>query len=144
MGGKKASIFDRSHFGGNLTFTRAADKQRYATGCEWRITPCRFLDTATMVLLNIRVDFVRLIRAIGWRPYANIVNRSAFVELVRKFYATFKFDLPIGYTVSTPSVIRFLLMGQEFHHSIPDFNLTFGFIDPTHADSHEYVEGAYD
>ncbi|XP_027081029.1 uncharacterized protein [Coffea arabica] len=137
-------ISDPAHFGGNLNFTRAADKQRYATCCERRITPYRYRNAATLDLLNIRVDFDRLIRAIGWRPYTYIVDRPAFVELVREFYAIFEFDLPTGYTVSTPNVIRFRLMGQEFHHSITDFNLALGFIDQAYVESREYTESAYD
>ncbi|XP_071902173.1 uncharacterized protein [Coffea arabica] len=137
-------ISDPTHFGSNLDFTNPADRQRYASCCERRIIPCRYRDTATLGLLNIRVDFDRLIEAIGWLPYPRILDRPAFVELVREFYATFEFNLPTGYTVSTPNVIRFRLMGQEFHHSITDFNLAFGFIDPAYAESREYIESACD
>ena len=94
-----------------MNLIRAADKQRYAACCERRIIPCQYRDAATLDLLNIRVDFDRLITAIGWRLYSYIVDRLAFVELVWEFYATFEFDLSSGYTVSTPNVIRFRLMG---------------------------------
>ena len=64
--------------------------------------------------------------------------------MVGQFYATFEFDLPRGYTVSTPNVIRFRLMGQEFHYSITDFNLVLDFIDQAYAESREYAESACD
>ena len=136
--------FDPAHFGGHLDFPKAADKRRYEAACERRIIPCRYRDPATLGLLNISVPFHDLIEAIGWRPYSRITDLPAFVELVREFYATFEFDLPTNYTVSTPDVIRFRLMGQEFHHSITDFNLAFGFIDPAYAESREYAESACD
>ena len=101
-------------------------------------------DAATMGILNIRVAFDRLITAIKWHPYANIVDYPAFVKLVKEFYVTFEFDLPTSYIVSTSNVIRFHLMGQEFHHSITDFNPAFDFIDWTYADSREYAKSACD
>lgn len=126
-------ISDPTHFEGNLNFTRAVDQRRYAICCERRITPFRYLDATTLGLLGIRVPFDRLIDGITWRPYSRIVDCPTFVELVREFYTTFEFTITTGYTVSTPDVIRFRLMGQEFHHSITDFNLAFGFIDPAYA-----------
>ena len=36
------------------------------------------------------------------------------------------------------------LMGQDFHHSITDFNLALGFINQAYADSREYAESACD
>ena len=81
--------------------------------------------------------------AIGWRPYLDIFQ-PAFVELTREFYTTFKFELPTRYTVATPDIIHFRLMGQEFNFSITQFNLAFGFITREYAETREYGESACD
>ena len=77
--------------------------------------------------------------AIGWRPYLDIFC-PAFVELTREFYATFEFELPSRFTLATPNVIRFRLMGREFNFSITEFNLAFGFITREYAETREYSE----
>lgn len=81
--------------------------------------------------------------AIGWRPYL-AVFQPAFVELTREFYSIFEFELPTRYTVETPNVIRFRLMGKEFNFSITQFNLAFGFITREYAVTREYAESACD
>ena len=66
--------------------------------------------------------------AIGWTRYAAIIL-PAFTELTWEFYATFKFNVPDEFSVTTPGVVRFRLMGKEFTQSITKFNLALGFID---------------
>ena len=77
------------------------------------------------------------------RPYL-AVFQPAFVELIREFYSTFEFELPARYTVETPDVIHFHLMGQEFSFSVTQFNLAFGFITREYAETREYGESACD
>ena len=96
-----------------------------------------------MDVLRIREEVERMFTAIGWRSYLDIFCPT-FVELVKEFYSTFEFDLPTGYTVDTPNVIHFRLMGQEFHFSITQFNLAFEFITREYAETREYTESGCD
>ena len=100
--------------------------------CKQRIIPCKCLDKIIMSALGIQEKVEWMFTAIGWGPYVEIFCPT-FVDLVRGFYSTFEFDLPTRYTVDTPNVIWFRLMGQEFNFSITQFNLTFGFIDREYA-----------
>ena len=70
-----------------------------------------------MIGLGIREEVDQMFTNIGWRPYRDIFC-PAFVELIREFYSTFEFELPTRYTVETPNIIHFRLMGQEFNFSI--------------------------
>mgnify|MGYP004712056229 CR=1 FL=1 len=102
--GKGVHISTPSPFESHLNYTRAADKQKYAQCCERWIIPCKCIDKFSIAALGVEEEIYQMFNAIGWRPFLNILC-PAFVELVRKFYATFEFDLPTGYTVITPNVI---------------------------------------
>ena len=52
--------------------------------------------------------------------------------------------MPTGYTVDTPNVIHFHLIGQEFNFPITQFNLAFGFITQEYVEIREYVESTCD
>ncbi|KAH9726990.1 hypothetical protein KPL70_008483 [Citrus sinensis] len=54
-------------------------------------------------------------------------------------YATFQFTMPDDFTLHTPDVIKFRLMGRNFSHSITDFNQALGFIDDDYSTSDEYL-----
>ena len=96
-----------------------------------------------MAFLGIQEEVERMYTAIGWRPYLAI-SQPAFVELTREFYSTFEFNLPARYTVETPNVIHFRLMGHEFDFSITQFNLAFGFVTREYSETREYAESAGD
>lgn len=136
-------ISSPSHFGGHLTFTRAADQKRYENCCKRSIIPCKFIHFPTLDALKITDSVRDMFAAIGWSKYFTI-QCPAFVELTREFYATFEFDLPHEYTVTTPNVVRFRLLGREFKQSLTDFNLAFGFIDRPYSESREYVDSICD
>ncbi|KAH9659131.1 hypothetical protein KPL70_023750 [Citrus sinensis] len=51
----------------------------------------------------------------------------------------FQFTMPNDFTLHTPDVIKFRLMGRNFSHSITDFNLALGFIDDDYSTSDEYL-----
>lgn len=78
-----------------------------------------------------------------WQNYA-YTRCSAFVELTKEFYATFKFELPNEFTANTLDVIRYRLMGTEFMQSITKFNLAMGFINRARSETNEYIDSAYD
>ena len=141
--GRGAQVDTPAHFGGHLTFTRPADQERYAKVCERRITPSKTWEKLTVMGLGIREEVEQMFTAIGWRSYLDILC-PAFVELTREFYSTFEFELPTRYTVDTPQVIHFRLMGREFNFSITQFNRAFGFITREYAGSREYAESACD
>ncbi|XP_071909384.1 uncharacterized protein [Coffea arabica] len=141
--GRGAQVDTPAHFGGHLTFTRPADQQRYAKVCERRIIPCKTWEKLTVMGLGIREELEQMFTAIGWLPYLDILC-PAFVELTREFYSTFEFEFPTRFTVETPNVIRFRLMGREFNFSITQFNLAFGFITREYAETREYGESACD
>ena len=124
-----------------MTFTKVVHKERYAAVCTRKIIPCKFIHVSTLDLLNIRDEVTRRIAAIGWTNYASIVL-PAFTELTWEFYATFEFNIPDEFSVTTPDVVRFRLMGKEFKQSITKFNLAFGFIDILYSQSAEYMASA--
>ena len=78
--------------------------------------------------MNVKDNFDSLIDKIGLRKFVD-VDCLGYVELIRKFYATFQFNIPNDSTLHTPDVIKFTLMGQNFSRSITNFNLALGFID---------------
>ena len=131
-------IFSLTYFGGHLTFTRAADRERYAAACTRKLIPYKYIHDPTLDLLNIRDVFARQLAAIGWIRYVAIIL-SAFTELTWDFYATFEFNIPDEFSVTTPGVVRFRLMGREFTQSITEFNLALGFIDIPYSQSEEYM-----
>lgn len=140
---KEVNISSPSHFGGHLTFTKVADKERYKVCCERRIIPCKFIHDSTLDTLNIKDEVTRRITTIGWTNYT-VIALPAFIDLTWEFYATFEFNLPAEFSMMTPNFIRYCLMGKEFQQSIIEFYLAFGFIDMPYSQSLEYVENACD
>ena len=87
--------------------------------------------------MNVNDNFDFLIDKIGLRKFVD-VDCLSYVELIREFYATFQFNVPNDFTLHTPDVIKFRLMGRNFSHSITDFNLALRFIDDDYSSSDAY------
>ncbi|CAI9768030.1 unnamed protein product [Fraxinus pennsylvanica] len=67
-----------------------------------------------------------------------------YIELVREFYTTFEFKKPAEFTLSSPKVVQFRLIGKEFKFSITEFNAAFGFINEEYAVTDEYLNSPCD
>ena len=96
-----------------------------------------------MDTLNITAAVIKLIANIRWQNYFSITC-PAYIELVREFYTTFKFTKPINFTLNSPGVVKFRLMGKDFKLSITEFNIAFGFITEEYAKSDEYLNSTCD
>ena len=73
-------ISSPTYFGGHLTFTRAADKEQYASACTRKIIPCKYIHGPTLDLLNFSDEVTKHLADISWTRYAAIIL-SAFTEL---------------------------------------------------------------
>lgn len=143
--GKGLKIFppSESDLNGNLTFTKKTETDRYRALCSKQIIPCKSIHHPTLEILGIKSDMVELIQNIGWESYFSITS-PAYIELVREFYTTYEFVKPDNFTLSTPGVVRFRLLGRTFKFSITEFNLAFGFITEAFSHSDDYLNSACD
>ncbi|KAH9741368.1 Endonuclease [Citrus sinensis] len=138
--GKGMSVLPlaESNLGGCLAFATQQEKERYKDISTRKILPAKYIHYPTLEKLNVKDNFDSLIDKIGLRKFVD-VDCLGYVELIREFYATFQFTMPNDFTLHTPDVIKFRLMGQNFSHSITDFNLALGFIDDDYSTSDEYL-----
>ena len=63
--------------------------------------------------MDVKDNFDSLIDKIGLRKFVD-VDCLGYVELIREFYATFQFNIPNDFTLHTPDVLKFRLMGRNF------------------------------
>ncbi|KAH9751265.1 hypothetical protein KPL71_014224 [Citrus sinensis] len=138
--GKGMSVLplEESNLGGCLAFASQQEKERYKDISTRKILPAKYIHYPTLEKLNVKDNFDSLIDKIGLRKFVD-VDCLGYVELIREFYATFQFTMPNDFTLHTPDVIKFRLMGRNFSHSITDFNLALGFIDDDYSTSDEYL-----
>ncbi|KAH9782757.1 hypothetical protein KPL71_009045 [Citrus sinensis] len=138
--GKGMSVLPlaESNLGGCLAFATQQEKERYKDISTRKILPAKYIHYPTLEKLNVKDNFDSLIDKIGLRKFVD-VDCLGYVELIREFYATFQFTMPNDFTLHTPEVIKFRLMGRNFSHSITDFNLALGFIDDDYSTSDEYL-----
>lgn len=54
----------------------------------------------------------KFFHSISWENYF-VVDISAYIELIREFYITFKFYKPLQFTLHTPNLIFYRLRGQH-------------------------------
>ena len=127
-----------SNLGGCLAFATQQEKERYKDISTRKILPAKYIHYPTLEKLNVKDNFDSLIDKIGLRKFVD-VDCLGYVELIREFYATFQFTMPNDFTLYTPDVIKFRLMGRNFSHSITDFNLALGFIDDDYSSSDAYL-----
>ncbi|KAH9716328.1 hypothetical protein KPL71_021425 [Citrus sinensis] len=138
--GKGISVLPlaESNLGGCLTFTPQQEKERYKDISKRKILPAKYIHYPTLEKLNVKDNFDYLIDKIGLRKFVD-VDCLGYVELIREFYATFQFNIPNDFTLHTPNVIKFKLMGRNFSQSITDFNLALGFINDDYSSSDAYL-----
>ncbi|KAH9784028.1 hypothetical protein KPL71_009511 [Citrus sinensis] len=138
--GKGMSVLPlaESNLEGCLAFVIQQEKERYKDISTRKILPAKYIHYPTLEKLNVKDNFDSLIDKIGLRKFVD-VDCLGYVELIREFYATFQFNMPNDFTLHTPNVIKFRLMGQNFSHSITDFNLALGFIDDDYSSSDAYL-----
>ncbi|KAH9779128.1 hypothetical protein KPL71_007608 [Citrus sinensis] len=138
--GKGMSVLPlaESNLGGFLVFATQQEKERYKDISTCKILPAKYIHYLTLEKLNVKDNFDSLIDKIGLRKFVD-VDCLGYVELIREFYATFQFNMPNDFTLHTPDVIKFRLMGRNFSHSITDFNLALGFIDDDYSSSDAYL-----
>ena len=141
--GKAILSPSESSLRGHLTFKSTVQKDLYSEISTKSIVPCKCVHYPTLDELGIRDKFDAMVDGIGWRSYFQI-NCPAFIELTREFYTTFSFTRPEGFTLDSPNVVRYRLMGKEFKQSMTEFNIALGFITTESACSTWYQSSRYD
>ncbi|KAG8386865.1 hypothetical protein BUALT_Bualt03G0193400 [Buddleja alternifolia] len=139
----KSVLPSSSQLDGYTTSKSKIQQKRYIDLCRYPIIPGKGDDFDALTALNICDEFVALVDGIGWSGYFQ-VKFQAFIELMREFYTTFKFNKPKDLTLTSPGVVKFRLMGQEFSYSINQFHVALGFVDNEYVQTDEYKNSSCD
>lgn len=110
-----------------LTFLMSSEKERNGEICTLPIVAGKIIHHHTLESLNIKYGVFELICDNGWESHFKI-DFPIYVELVGEFYAIFQFKKVINFTLKTPNLIIFRLMGKRFSFSIIELNKALGFV----------------
>ncbi|XP_043808428.1 uncharacterized protein LOC122722268 [Manihot esculenta] len=125
-----------SRLNGNLQFTNANERARYAFVSTLPIVQGKILHAPTVQILSLNVDV--LIAGIGWDNFFAITC-PIYYELVWEFYSTFSADSLTDCTLDTAGIVQFRLMGQRFAYSLTEFNKVPSSRDPIESSKKEVL-----
>ena len=91
------------------------EKEMYKDISKRKILPATYIHYPTLEKLNVKDNFNYLIDKISLRKFVDI-DCLGYVELNRKLYDTFQFNIPNDFTLHTLDVIKFRLIRRSFHN----------------------------
>ncbi|KAL2514144.1 putative RNA-dependent RNA polymerase 1 [Forsythia ovata] len=127
----------------NIEVGTFSTRKRAQIGKGMHILPPSESDLNGFLQFTMKKDKGRYKHICGWQTYFSIQCPS-YIELGREFYTTFEFKKLDDFTLNSPRVVQFRLMGKEFKLSITEFNVAFGFINEEYASFDEYLNSACD
>ncbi|KAH1045457.1 hypothetical protein J1N35_036241 [Gossypium stocksii] len=104
-----------------------------------QVVPYKCLSLSILNALHIGTMVVDYFHNIGWAGNFDITH-CTYYELILEFHSTFHFQQHGQFSLDTPSIITFRLLGTTYSLSLTDFNIALVFVTEDYAMSTDYED----
>ncbi|KAH6776456.1 hypothetical protein C2S52_014017 [Perilla frutescens var. hirtella] len=118
-------------------FTNPYHKARYEALLLHKVSSSKFFDFELLHVLKVDETVMECFANIGWSNLLSLPH-ECYLDLCLEFFASFTFTIPSNYTLATPGLICFQLMGEAFELSINEFNYYLRMLQPDNWKNDEH------